>query len=153
MGKISIDLKAHELIHQSIMSDYAAQQALLTAANYLDVEHTGSVTLPNNIAKWLGRAIKKAMSAPRSQWPKALTDELGLTAPKPRPAVDWYALGQFIEEKMDDDGLNQTKAFECAIEKFRVSENTVKKYYKIYKKAFDEIAEINRENDEWERSK
>jgi len=54
---------------------------------------------------------------------------------------------------MDDDGLNQTKAFECAIEKFRVSENTVKKYYKIYKKAFDEIAEINRENDEWERSK
>ena len=124
MAKIYFDLKAEKLIQHSKFNDYAAQRALLLAADYLDVAEVGGVTLPYNVAAWLGRAIKKAMSAPRTDWARALTNELGLTTDKPRPPVDWYELGQFVEEKIKTNKLSPNKSYEFASAKFGISVNT-----------------------------
>jgi hypothetical protein len=154
MAKINIDFEAQELIEKSKMSEDAAVQAMLLVAKYLRKGKSGGSVLPLSLAGWLADAIEKSMAMPSDkQRARVLTDELGITKSKPRPVAKIYEVGQFIEEKIETDGMSNNEAYGYAEDKFDIGFGTVKKYFKVYKKELKDIAEQDRENDEWERSK
>lgn len=114
----------------------AASEALLIAASYI----RRGEALPGNLAQFLVEAIEAAMLKPEKFRAKALTDELNLTGNARRPADDWATIGYEVEVLIQQ-GNTQGNAFGGVAEQYEISEETVKRYWKIYApaaKAFDD---------------
>lgn len=108
----------------------AAKDALLIAAGYI----RRGETLPGDLAQHLAEAIEAAMAQPVKLRAKALTDELKLTAKNRRPKDDWASIGREVEILING-GCTQEKAFGDIADQYKMSPETVKRYWQIYAQA------------------
>jgi hypothetical protein len=86
------------------------------------------------LADHIATAFEKALRVPASKRAKVLTDALGLTAPRKRPAGHPMYVGAFVERLLDT-GMSKTKAFEQTAEKFKIDVRTVRRYFLEYEEA------------------
>lgn len=110
----------------------AARNALLIAAQYI---RQGKV-LPGNLANHLAGAIEAAMAKPQRSWARELSVELHLTSLNRRPADDWATIGSEVAYLIEE-GHSQEDAFGKVADNYKISFETVKKYWRIYKPAAD----------------
>lgn len=108
----------------------AAKDTLLIAAGYI----RRGEALPGNLAQYLAEAIEAAMAKPEKFRAKALTDELKLTAQNRRPAGYWATIGGEVETLIKE-GSTRENAFSEIGEQHGISQETVKRYWKIYEPA------------------
>ncbi len=122
----------------------AAADALMLVAGYLRRHEA----VPSELARYLADAIEASMSKPNKIRAKVFTNNLHLTGNNRRPAGYWYDIGRDADNLIDD-GKKQADAFSEIAEKYnsypqmRISEETVKKYWREYRAALKIDREIS----------